>query len=150
MTRNFLRWLLLWPLLVLSALVKADVVALDPSMQGMPLGRFLEYQVDTGGKASLEQIRARPDWLPLAVDVPNFGLAMPAHWFRLELQVADPGRPWLLEIGYSEVDKLDFYLLDESGRLLDQRELGARRPRAEGSVLHLRPVIPLRLQQPGV
>lgn len=150
MTRNFLRWLLLWPLLVLPALAAADMVALDPSMQGVPLGRFLEYQVDTTGKASLEQVRARPDWQPLAVDVPNFGLAMPVHWFRLELQVADPNRPWLLEIGYGEMDKLDFYLLDESGRPLEQRELGVQRPDAKGRVLHLRPVIPLRLRQPGV
>src|SRR3990167_8012033 len=150
MTRNFPHWLLLWPLLVLSALARADMVALDPSMQGMPLGRYLEYQIDTGGKATLEQMRARGDWQPLAVDVPSFGLAAPVHWFRLELQVADLTRPWLLEVGYSELDKLDYYLLDESGRVLERRELGVRRPHAAGDVLHLRPVIPLQLRQHGV
>ena len=143
---RLLWWLLLW----LPALVRADMVALDPLIQGVPLGHYLEYQIDTDGKATLEQMQTRPDWQPVTDEVPNMGLAAPVHWFRLEIQVVDPSQPWLVEVGYNQLDRVDLFLLGENGQLLDRFTVGMLSPVPDARAPHLGLVAPLRVQQPGL
>lgn len=135
-------------LLVWRTLAQADVVALDPLIQGLPLGAHLHYQVDPGGRADLAQMQARPGWRPVREEVPNVGLSRAVYWFRLELQVADTTRPWLLEVGYNLLDQVEVFSLDDSGQPPERVQTGMAA--VDAPLSHRTFIIPLTLRQPGL
>lgn len=136
-------------LLLLSVTAQAQVVALDPSIQGQPLGASLRYWVDETGRATLADIVAGVPWQSDTAEVPSFGFSRKAYWVRLDLQVADLREPWLLEVGYNLLDEVRFYLVNDTGGLLAQKTAGMLYPDAGLGRYHRMIVLPLPLEQPG-
>lgn len=120
--------LLLGLLLLLPWVTQAQVVALDPVIQGQPLGTYLHYCEDRSGKASLADMMLSSCWQSVKEDVPNFGFSHQAYWFRLDMQAAELQEPWMLEIAYNLLDEVQFYLLDGNSRVVTQNTLGMLYP----------------------
>jgi diguanylate cyclase len=109
----YLRLLLLIALTLGAGVAAADQrLSLKPSLQGRMLGESMQYLVDVDGTRDIDAIAATPvaNWLPLVDEVANFGLTTDVYWFRLPLKVVDDNHDWLLEISYSLLDHVDFYL----------------------------------------
>lgn len=62
----------------------------------------------------------------------TLGVQPTATWLRLPLQVKGPlPEPWLLDINYASLTRIDAYLLDDSGQLVSQTRMGSSVPMAE-------------------
>lgn len=121
------RLLLLLVLLAAGPVVAGDARReLDSGVQGVMLGRSMQYLVDTDGNLGIDNVvnlgtvvsgdgeAGQPRWQPLDDEIANFGLTPAVYWFRLPLRVVDTAPAWLLEISYSLLDQVDFYLEDDS------------------------------------
>ena len=80
---------LVFLLLLLSsatANLRAQVLVLDPLIQGAPLGEYLSLWVDEVGDADLQKVIRQARWLPVTEAIPNYGLSHDVFWFRLQVQ----------------------------------------------------------------
>lgn len=78
------------------------------------------------------------------VDV-NFGYSASAYWLALPLRLApDAPAQWLLEIGYSSLDRVEVYVPRQEGGF-DMRTAGDLQPFAERPFPHRNLVFPLEL-----
>jgi len=126
-----LRMLLIMLTLAAGPAVASERLTLTPALQGQMLGHSMQYLVDANETLDLSTVAAKPaqDWQPLQDDIANFGLTAKVYWFRLPLHVTnksnksgesnssndgDDGHDWLLEISYSLLDHVAFYLLADS------------------------------------
>ncbi|MDQ3234922.1 MAG: ATP-binding protein [Pseudobdellovibrionaceae bacterium] len=86
---------------------------LDGSKGQYSLGIHTSYLEDPDGRLTLEDVRSKelaPRWRQSKESVPNFGYTSSTFWFRVELFndiITD--KEWLLEIGYSHLDRIDVY-----------------------------------------
>lgn len=115
-------------LLLLNSPGRAQVVALDPAIQGQPLGPSLSFWVDESGRASLADVLDGVPWQHATADIPNFGFSRKVYWVRLNLQAANLQEPWLLEVAYNLLDEVRFFVVDDSGQLLQEKITGMRYP----------------------
>lgn len=136
-------------LLQLCSLGRAQVVALDPAIQGQPLGPSLSYWQDESGHASLTDVQAGVPWQHATVDVPNFGFSRKVFWVRLDLQAASLREPWVLEVAYNLLDEVRFYLVDDRGQLLQDRMTGMLYPDREFGPYNRFFVLPLPQMKGG-
>ena len=141
---------LLAVLMLFSLPARAQVMSLDPALQAVPLGTYLSYWQDADGDAGLARVQAVQDWMPVSGDVADFGLDDGTYWFRLELQVANPDELWLLVTRNPLLDDVDFYLVDDGGRLLEQHQAGFMRPRQSSGIVHRFFVFPVMVHHQGV
>jgi two-component system, sensor histidine kinase LadS len=166
MLRCLLRMLLIALTLIASTLSVGlafadERLALTPALQGRMLGRSMQYLVDTDGALDLAAVMAKPprDWQSLPDEVANFGLTTEVYWFRLPLTItvgerANDGHDWLLEISYSLLDQVDFYLRDDGAVNSNssprwQQSAGLRQPFEERLLPHRFLLFPLPSLQTG-
>ncbi|WP_111656189.1 hybrid sensor histidine kinase/response regulator [Isoalcanivorax indicus] len=65
------------------------------------------------------------DWQPVGHRIPNRGFTRDQCWLRLRLDnQADPGQQWLLQVGYSLLAEIDFWLRQEDGTVIDVARAG--------------------------
>lgn len=95
----------------------------------VPQPDYLRLAPDTS--LSANQALARSDWQPLAQPSPNFGYIRDTVW--LSFPVPDNPRLNLLEISYSQLDHLRFFLV-RNGRVVSQQQAGDRLPFASRPV----------------
>ncbi len=145
-----LRWLLMLLLLLMSNPLRAQVVALDPVIQGQALGAYLQLWVDGTGEAGLTQVLAESSWQRVGSDVPNFGFNNQVHWFRLDLQTADVHEPWLLEIAYNLLDEVQLYLLDSRNRVVSVQTVGMLHPERGPARFNRMLLLPLPIEKAGL
>ncbi|WP_227515446.1 EAL domain-containing protein [Marinobacter salinus] len=80
-----------------------------------------------------EEAFASDRWQALTSNSPNFGYIRDTLWLRI--QVAGPASINLLEVRYSQLDKLTFYLL-EDGQLARRVITGDQYPFSQRPILH--------------
>ncbi|MFC7293141.1 EAL domain-containing protein [Marinobacter aromaticivorans] len=90
-------------------------------------------RVPPGVHLSPSEVIASDDWLPLGNSSPNFGYTRDTVWFRFDVPANRQAD--LLEVAYSQLDYISFYLLD-SGELVDTVTTGDRYPFAQRPVLN--------------
>ncbi|MEX2474091.1 EAL domain-containing protein [Marinobacter sp.] len=105
-----------------------------PSMQGSAGGDTLSGLLSSG------------DWQPLAEKTPNFGYVTDNYWYRMPL--GDGPTQQVLEISYSQLDLVTFYLLAD-GKLVDKVVTGDHLPFSERPLYHPSFLIPYTVE-PGV
>lgn len=115
MLRHVLRLFLLLLLLDAAVAVANERLVLTPALQGQMLGGSMQYLVDANDQLDIAAIAAQPAraWQPVDDAVVNFGLTGDVYWFRLPLQIAGDRQDWLLEISYSLLDSVDFFLIKD-------------------------------------
>jgi len=120
-----MRFLLLL-LLLLAAPVQAagGVLVLDGAFRSRDLTPHLEYLEDAGGDLTLADLavpaiagRFKPSAMHGRI---NFGYTSSVYWLRLRLDNR-LARPWLLEVSYPPLDRIDVYSRDAAGAGLHQR-----------------------------
>lgn len=122
-------WLrLLITLLLLSGLAAPSLGAEDSYV---PQIEYLRAAPDDSLTAS--EALVSKDWQTLEEESPNFGYIRDAVWLRFP--VAHPATINLLEVRYSQLDKLTFHLL-ENGRIARRIVTGDHVPFDQRPILH--------------
>ncbi|AXS83476.1 EAL domain-containing protein [Marinobacter sp. Arc7-DN-1] len=94
----------------------------------------IEYlRVDPDSTLTATEALASDDWQTLKEESPNFGYIRDTVWLRFP--VSRPATINLLEVRYSQLDRLTFYLL-ENGRIANRVETGDRAPFAQRPILY--------------
>jgi signal transduction histidine kinase len=101
------------------------------TLDGVPLGRFVELLEDTGGSLRLADIVA-PDqamrFRESQADAPSFGLTDSVYWVRLTIHsTSGTQRSWLLELAYPQLDDVTLYAPGADGNYAE-RATGDIRP----------------------
>lgn len=113
-----------------------------------PIHAFFEYWQDTTAKAGIEQVRTLPDaqWRLEPSGKGTYGITSSAYWLRFSVQSqARQDLPLIVELAYSQLDDVAFYVYDGDTRI---RELqtGDSRPFYPRDIDH--PNMLLRLALP--
>ncbi len=123
--------LLLASLLVFSFSAMANSISISPSLKEQRLGEELLYQADSNGTINIKTLlkgEHQDNWQVSRQKLLNFGLTDKPYWVKFELSnqsIADFSA--LLEMGYSLMNTLDIYLV-ENNLLVKQYNLGTERP----------------------
>ncbi|MFM7507787.1 MAG: 7TM diverse intracellular signaling domain-containing protein, partial [Rubrivivax sp.] len=126
-------------------------LVLQPDMRMAPLGRLLDVLEDADHRLGIDEIVARQDTLPWRASdsaVPSFGLTASAYWLRLRYDNRTGPQPWLLELAYAPLQRVQVHLQlpDGSVRML---EGGSALPIERRPVANTRHVFPLELPPEG-
>ncbi|GBL53761.1 Signal transduction histidine kinase [Pseudomonas citronellolis] len=151
------RWLILF-LLLLSPL--AGAVSFDEHTSRLPLGHSIDVFEDVRGTADIADITSAAladSFRRHDRDVLNAGYSRSVFWIRLDLdyrpQESQDPAPWLLELAYPPLDRLDLYLPDADGKYRLAQSTGDTLPFASRPIsltnylfdLKLAPGKPLRV-----
>ncbi|UXJ51911.1 hybrid sensor histidine kinase/response regulator [Pseudomonas citronellolis] len=151
------RWLILF-LLLLSPL--AGAVSFDEHTSRLPLGHSIDVFEDVRGTADIADITSAAladSFRRHDRDVLNAGYSRSVFWIRLDLdyrpQESQDPAPWLLELAYPPLDRLDLYLPDADGKYRLAQRTGDTLPFASRPIsltnylfdLKLAPGKPLRV-----
>jgi diguanylate cyclase len=151
-------WLLscgLWVLLSTTCHERAHalelpVVAIDGQSEGVAIGRALAIYKDEHGKVGRDEILngkvvfAGPS---LAEETPNFGLTRAVYWFQTRLvNTTHATQRLILEIDYAMLDEVDFYTVDEAGRISSSERTGSMRPFVGRTIPHRNFLFPIELE----
>src|SRR5690554_4013828 len=112
------------------------LLSLAFNCQGAEAFRFpsVEFlRLAPGVELTPAEASASGDWQPLANSSANFGYTQDTAWFRFN--VPADSRINLLEIGYSHLDYIAFYLI-ENGKITETSITGDRFPFAQRPVLN--------------
>ena len=116
-----MRYLLLllfavWPLC-------ASAVVFDEHTRMLPLGQAMQVFEDVRGDATIDEVTSpalQASFRRHDNPVLNAGYSRSVFWLRLDLeyrpQRPDGPQPWLLELAYPPLDRLDLYLADGQGK----------------------------------
>lgn len=151
------RWLILF-LLLLSPL--AGAVSFDEHTSRLPLGHSIDVFEDVRGTADIADITSAAladSFRRHDRDVLNAGYSRSVFWIRLDLdyrpQESQDPAPWLLELAYPPLDRLDLYLPGADGKYQLAQRTGDTLPFASRPIsltnylfdLKLAPGKPLRV-----
>ena len=119
------------------------------SAASYPLSREFSFLKDESGQLSLADVQ-KPDqqarFAALSSDSPgpNFGITSSAIWLKVTLRTAvDTPAPWLLEVAYAPLGRLDLYVPGPHGYV--HQIAGVSQPFASRAIPHRNHVLPLTL-----
>jgi len=148
------RWL--WVLLALLAIAAgwtpaaaANGAALTLQEDSLEYAPRMELFRDVGGDRTFEEIRAAYDAGAFALSeerTPNDGYGAPAHWARFEVRNDTERREWLLSVAYAPLDRVQLYVVDASGAVVEEASTGDALPFAERPLENRNYVFPLELR----
>lgn len=104
--------------------------------QGAESFRFPDVEflrIQPGVQLTPAEAAAADKWQPLNTSSPNFGYTRDTVWFRFD--VPENRRADLLEVAYSQLDHITFYLM-ENGKLNDTVVTGDRYPFTQRPILN--------------
>lgn len=149
------RWLGLLLQLALALLLPIAASASDVRIGtagSYVLSREFSFLEDPGGKLTFEDVQQpgmQARFAPIDTDSPgaNFGITSSAIWLRVTLRpAADTPAPWLLEVAYAPLTKLELFSPGPTGVV--RQIAGVSRPFATRVIPHRNHVLPVTLQ-PG-
>ncbi|WP_172150151.1 MULTISPECIES: hybrid sensor histidine kinase/response regulator [Pseudomonas] len=138
-----------WPLC-------ASAVVFDEHTRMLPLGQAMQVFEDVRGDASIDEVTSsalQASFRPHDKPVLNAGYSRSVFWLRLDLEYR-PQRPdglggpqpWLLELAYPPLDRLDLYLPDAQGKFQLAQRTGDGLPFASRQIKHHNYLFELDLQ----
>ncbi|MFT4925761.1 MAG: signal transduction histidine kinase [Phenylobacterium sp.] len=96
----------------------APALHLSADIDQYNLGLHADVLEDVSGQLSISQVSSGQydsQWQQNKQQTPNFGLSHSVYWLRVNLTSDLPNnKTWWFEVGFSNHDYLDFYLLDPS------------------------------------
>ncbi|MEM9305166.1 MAG: 7TM diverse intracellular signaling domain-containing protein [Pseudomonadota bacterium] len=115
-------------LLLLAEFVGADSLVLREDQDFYELQPHVRYAHDIDGVARVDDLSALA-FSPVDDPSMTFGFRAGIHWFRSIVSNGNhPDSNWVLQIDYALLDRVDLFVLDRAGRLLDHVEGGDLRP----------------------
>src|SRR5688572_25014966 len=141
-----LRALFLFGILaVINIPVFAQQLVLTDS-ERVVVGNSMGYWRDTEDTVTIQNVSHVKFKVVQNSGVPNFGFDYAAYWFRMEVENNSDVTDWLLEIDFSPLDHVDFYVQDSTEHWI-QMTAGDLLPLAERDVLHRHPVFPFTISK---
>lgn len=117
------------------------------------LGPYLELLEDPSGELTIEDVTS-PEYadkfLPSVADVPNLGYSNSAFWVRLPLRNESRLAQWLLDVGWANIQYVDFYTPSEDGTGFTGIETGVFRPPNNRNMPYPRFIFNLSIPTQGV
>jgi signal transduction histidine kinase len=130
-----------------------DSVVLTDEQEKYPLGLYLQILEDPGGKLTIEDVSSseyNTRFTTSQVEVPNFGFANNVYWVRFHLKnETSKTDPWLVELGFANMQYEDLYLPDPNGTDWIVKQSGSLRPfnSRDAAAHHIVLAIPLPVHQ---
>ena len=110
------------------------------------MGNRMKYWRDAADTVTIDNI-GKVNFKPVeGKSIPNFGFDRASYWFRIDLTNHAPETERLLEIDFSPLDYVDFYVQDATGAWIHMTA-GDMRPLEARDVLHRHPIFPFTLSQ---
>lgn len=82
--------------------------------QEVNLSDDLHYLEELGGPLTISDVTKRKaDFMPYPKSNPNFGFRENGLWLRVSLSNVSEVSDWVITINFSQLDKVDFYLVDD-------------------------------------
>ncbi|MNF59500.1 Autoinducer 2 sensor kinase/phosphatase LuxQ [compost metagenome] len=135
-----------WPLC-------ASAVVFDEHTRMLPLGQAMQVFEDVRGDATIDEVTSpalQASFRRHDNPVLNAGYSRSVFWLRLDLeyrpQRPDGPQPWLLELAYPPLDRLDLYLADGQGKFQLAQRTGDALPFASRQIRHHNYLFELDLQ----
>ncbi|MDM8348086.1 7TM diverse intracellular signaling domain-containing protein [Pseudomonas sp. sp1636] len=135
-----------WPLC-------ASAVVFDEHTRMLPLGQAMQVFEDVRGDATIDEVASaalQASFRQHDKPVLNAGYSRSVFWLRLDLeyrpQRLEGAQPWLLELAYPPLDKLDLYLEDAGGKFRLAQRTGDSLPFASRQIKHNNYLFALDLQ----
>ncbi|MBP7283899.1 MAG: SpoIIE family protein phosphatase [Leptospiraceae bacterium] len=130
-----------------SFLSAEEKTFLDPSVGKITLGKSVYYFEDKTDQVSFEEINSQDfqkNFIRNDSEIINFGYNPNTFWFRFDIQNLDrQTKDWLFEIGYANLDKIEFYFLEKD--IWDKTENGDTFPFSNRNIFSRFFVFPLEL-----
>lgn len=129
-----------------------QIISTDNVRYKYPLGKDLRVLSDPTANLSIGDIvdpQSKREWSALKSKVFNKGFTSTAYWFRFLLDnPSDLPRELLLEVGYSLLDQIDVYLVDDARDIQNFEHLkgGDKLPFESRVIGQLDFVFPLRIE----
>lgn len=110
-----------------SKIYAQSALQLINSEQATRLSNHIKILREQNNPLSIEQIRARKSEFKMASANPNYGIFARGIWLHSAFSNVTDAQEWVVDIGFSHLDKVDFYLLsgDELLASSDQGTLRA-------------------------
>ncbi len=108
---------------------------------------YLSWYFDPSGKADINSLIAADDRFIASPDKIHFQRTNGAHWLRFDIQPTANAaqKKWLLELAYTQLDRIDFYITGAAAPAQHQ-QLGDALPVSQQITFYSYPVFPLSLQ----
>lgn len=99
---------LLLTILAFTSAPPAHAIPLSKEMDGAILGKSLSQYREVEPLPTPEAIHnASYHWEPVLVDIPNPGISSPPTWYRLQIESQDTIRPWVAEVSYPLIERIE-------------------------------------------
>src|SRR5690349_24639662 len=107
----------LWVILLVSKICGISAQTLTLSDDGrVAAGSNIQYIRDQSHAYTIDNIASAPMQPVDPKALANFGFDRPPYWFRVEVSNASSVNEWLMEINFSPLDKVEFFVQDDSGQ----------------------------------
>ncbi len=139
--------LLLTSLMVVGpTLGHENLVTLDRDF--INLAPYIDYYVDANGGKDIHSIlqeAERLDWAHQGRKNPSFGFTPDTYWYRFAIgNQLSASEHWILEVGYSLLDFVDIYIVDEDNIQTTYR-LGDKQPFRQRIIQSAQFAVPLEV-----
>jgi diguanylate cyclase len=130
-----------------AAHARADMdVTVDNRFTEQSLGLGLAYRIETGARATPQEVLQADDWIISEQDALSFGFAPEPRWIRFGLDnVTSTSQDLLIEIPYPYLDYIDIYIFAADGNLVRHVQLGDHLAATERLILHANFLTPVSL-----
>jgi two-component system, sensor histidine kinase LadS len=136
------RHLFLLLLLLPGKLAAQQQVELGAADRVEVKGNLFHY-VDESGSQSFFSITQQPFEALPANESPSFGFDRRIHWFRMDVVNNSPNEEFLLEIAYSVLDSVDFFMYQDP--VWTSKTAGDMLPMSTRDVTHRHPIFSFHL-----
>lgn len=130
---------------VLTCCLSSSAQILDLTQGGkIEVNGQLRYLRDTTQTLTIENVRNMSFAPPSSNYSPNIGFDRAAHWFKLEINNQSEYNEWLLEVAYSPLDQIDFYIVGPDS-VARHKTGGDHFPIAQRDLQHRHPIFAFRI-----
>jgi len=108
--------------------INAEPVIIDPELNELPLGSYLEIFEDKTGRLKFEDILSKErsgSFIHSELKYPGFGYTESVYWVKFRvINESDIDREWVLEISYPHIDKINIFVLSDNDTIDEKRIAG--------------------------
>ncbi len=116
---------------LLHTSVKAqDTILMDNEVVERNFGQKLKMLVDTNGSLKIQDVLRSTHFEEVENDVPNLGASNNTYWLKFKLRNVNRDPRVILQVPLPTIDYLDFYLVNENKKVVQEEHTGDRVPYA--------------------
>lgn len=127
----------------------ANELVISEPLEQKNIAPYVSYYLDQGQQLEIADIQKKSTTLPWAKtnnQQLNFGFSNAAIWLAIDVNNMTPGdKKYLIELPYSLIDNVEFYHINDQGRLLANYIMGSALHFSSRPIAHHNFIIPVSL-----